>query len=81
MEDGSRKVTRITEVIGLNNNDQYVFRDLFQSKLRGRTPEGRLIAELAPTGQKPTFASQPRDHGMHERIVHSKDLWELSGSE
>ena len=29
--------------------------DLFVSRLQGKTPDGRLMAELEPTGQKPTF--------------------------
>ncbi len=76
-EDGSRKITRITEVLGLNKNNQYAFRDLFLSRMRGKTEEGRVVAELTPTGEKPTFAAEPRDHGLLERIKHSKALWNL----
>ena len=41
-EDGSRKITRITEAFGLDENNQYRTRDLFVSRLVGKTPEGRL---------------------------------------
>ncbi len=77
VEDGSRKVTRITEVLGLDKNNQYEFRDLFLTKLSGKTPDGRVIANLLPTGQKPTFASEPVEQGMVDRIGHSKELWDL----
>ena len=33
-EDGSRKITRITEAVGLDENNQYQTRDLFVSKLQ-----------------------------------------------
>ncbi len=45
-EDGSRKITRITEAAGLDDKNQYVFHDLFVSRLRGKGPDGRLIADL-----------------------------------
>ncbi len=76
VEDGSRKVTRITEVLGLDENNQYRFRDLFQTKMRGQTDDGRVIAELVPTGEKPSFASEPREHGMGARINHSREVWD-----
>ncbi len=75
VEDGSRKVTRITEILGLDDNNQYQFRDLFLSRLSGTTPDGRLIADLVPTGEKPSFASEPAEHGMSGRIHHSRVLW------
>ncbi len=45
-EDGSRKITRITEACGLDEQNRYVLRDLFTSRLHGRTRDGMLIAEL-----------------------------------
>jgi len=78
VEDGSRKVTRITEVCGLNKNNEYVFRDLFLSQLKGQTPDGRIISDLRPTGEKPSFANEPRDHGMLDRVRNSRELWNSS---
>ena len=75
-EDGSRKVTRITEVVGLDDNNQYRTRDLFVSKFHGKTPEGRLIAELAFTGQRPTFCREPYEQGMEEMIHLTEGVWE-----
>jgi len=74
-EDGSRKVSRITEACGLNEKEQYEFRDLFISQLKGRTDDGDLIAELKPSGTKPTFARAAREHGLGEHIVQSAELW------
>ncbi|MBN1395778.1 MAG: hypothetical protein JW959_12215, partial [Pirellulales bacterium] len=74
-EDGSRKITRVTEVVGLDDNNQYRLRDLFVSELRGKTPEGRLIAELVPTGQRPEFAREPYEQGIDEMVHLTEGAW------
>ncbi len=74
-EDGSRKVTRITETCGLDENNQYVSRDLFVSRLKGKRPDGRLIAELVMTGERPSFEADPREQGMADRIRLTGPLW------
>jgi pilus assembly protein CpaF len=73
--DGSRKVTRITEVVGLFDNNQYELRDLFNLQLRGQDADGRLLGSLVPTGELPTFASQPFEHGLDRQLRHSRELW------
>ncbi len=75
-EDGSRKITRIAEVMGLDANNQYQVRDLFVTKLRGRAANGRLIAELLPTGQKPLFSAEAREYGMDAAIDLTSALWD-----
>jgi len=74
-EDGSRKVTRITEAFGLDEKNQYQFRDLFVCRLRGKKPDGTLIAELEPTGEHPTFCREPYEQGMEQMIRHTAGLW------
>ncbi len=74
-EDGSRKVTRITEQLGLDDSDHYQFRDLFVSRLRGRTDEGDLISELEMVGNRPSFASEPSEQGMEAAIRLTSELW------
>ncbi|HUT08885.1 MAG TPA: ATPase, T2SS/T4P/T4SS family [Thermoguttaceae bacterium] len=74
-EDGSRKVTRITEARGLDDNNQYRTCDLYVSRLRGKTAEGRLIAELEPTGERPTFSREPFEQGLGDRIHHTGGMW------
>ncbi|MEX0715735.1 MAG: CpaF family protein [Planctomycetaceae bacterium] len=75
IEDGSRKITRITEATGLDDHDRYTFRDLFVSRLTGRTPEGRLAASLDWTGQKPSFAAELEEQGLSESARLTRDLW------
>jgi pilus assembly protein CpaF len=74
-EDGSRKISRITEARGLNEGNQYQTLDLFVSRLRGRTPDGRLIADLEPTEEKPTFANELRERGMEHLARLTTALW------
>jgi pilus assembly protein CpaF len=74
-EDGSRRVTRIMEVMGLDDKDQYRVQDLFAIRISGKTSDGRLRGRLEATGQRPTFADEPYRHGWDERIVHSHGLW------
>jgi pilus assembly protein CpaF len=73
-EDGSRRITRITEACGLEN-DQYTFRDLFVLKMQGKTREGRILADLKPTGTLPTFAAEAYEQGMDDRIRLTAELW------
>ncbi len=75
-EDGSRKVSRITEACGLDENDRYQFRDLFISRLKGRDSNGALVADLETTGEKPSFTREPYEMGMDDSIRFTKELWE-----
>ena len=74
-EDGSRRLTRITEIEGLDEKEQYRLRDLYVCRFGGKTTAGNLIAKLEPTGQLPTFAAAPYEQGMEDSIKHSGELW------
>ncbi len=74
-QDGSRRITRVSEVTGLDDREQYRVQDLFAIRMSGKTSDGRLQGGLAATGQQPSFAQEPYRHGMDERIVHSRGLW------
>ena len=74
-EDGSRKISRITEVVGLDENGQFKTQDVFECHLTGKLKDGRLAANLAFTGQHPTFAREPQQHGMQDRIKYSSKVW------
>ena len=75
-EDGSRKVSRIAEAYGLDENNQYLFHDIFATRYYGRDDNGRLISQLEFTGSLPTFATEPYEHGLDHEIKHSADCWE-----
>lgn len=74
-EDGSRKITRITEQLGLDEQNRYQFRDLFVSRLRGRDERGNLIADLAMTGERPSFHEEPAEQALHGMIRHTAAMW------
>jgi pilus assembly protein CpaF len=77
-EDGSRRVTRITEVLGLGAEQQYLSRDLFVLRMHGRDAQGRLIGQLEPTGERPSFAAETLEQGLADQIVHSRAIWNLT---
>ncbi len=54
LKDGSRKVTAITEVAGMEG-DMIVLSDIFRFEQTGISPEGRVLGELKPTGIRPLF--------------------------
>jgi pilus assembly protein CpaF len=74
-EDGSRKITRIAEARGLDDNNKYQLADIYVSRLKGRTDEGRLISELEPTGERPTFAREPSEQGMSGIIKLTREVF------
>ncbi len=76
-EDGSRRITRITELLDLDQNNQYQFRELFRNQLNGKTDDGKILASLDPTGELPTFADEPRHHALEKMIEHSSAMWKL----
>jgi pilus assembly protein CpaF len=54
MKDGSRKVTAITEVAGMEG-DIIVLTDIFKFDQTGISQDGRVLGELKPTGIRPLF--------------------------
>ena len=59
MSDGTRKVTHITEVIPeVDEHGKYVTRDIYLFIQRGRTADGKIVGELVPTGNLPTFMEE-----------------------
>jgi pilus assembly protein CpaF len=73
--DGSRKITRIAEAVGLDDKQQYQLRDLFVLRPGGMGADGRLIADLTPTGQQPSFSQEPWEQGLSEMIHHTEGAW------
>jgi pilus assembly protein CpaF len=54
LKDGSRKVTAITEVAGMEG-DTIVLTDIFRFEQTGIGPDGKIIGQLKPTGIRPLF--------------------------
>jgi len=65
LQDGSRKVTHISEVQGFDLQAQkYTVTDLFLRKYHGLDDRGRMQSELCPTGILPSFLPQLEEHGV-----------------
>lgn len=54
LKDGSRKVTSITEVAGMEG-DVVVMTEIFKFEQTGFGADGRVLGELKPTGIRPLF--------------------------
>jgi pilus assembly protein CpaF len=56
--DGSRKVTHISEGIGMDLQGNYQVNDLFLFEQTGRAADGKIIGSLNPTGNLPSFMKE-----------------------
>jgi pilus assembly protein CpaF len=54
LKDGSRKVTAITEVVGMEG-ETVVMTDIFRFEQTGVGENGKIIGELKPSGIRPIF--------------------------
>lgn len=72
--DGSRRVQAISEVLGLDEDNVYQFRDLYQFHTRGFS-EGRIVGQLEPTGESPTFAAEPFALGFGDRVKLTSEVF------
>jgi pilus assembly protein CpaF len=54
LKDGSRKITAITEVVGMEG-DTVVMTDIFKFEQTGLGQGGKILGELKPTGIRPIF--------------------------
>ncbi len=63
--DGSRKVTGISEVAGLEKDFQLDLRDIFTFEQKGMTSEGIIQGEFLPTGYVPKCYEDMKRMGIH----------------
>ncbi len=54
MKDGTRKVTSVTEVNGMEG-DTVVMTEIFKFQQTGMSQDGKVLGELTPTGIRPMF--------------------------
>ena len=65
LQDGSRKVTHITEVLGFDMaSSSYLTQDLFLRSYHGLGPNGEVLSQLVPTGNMPRCLPQLHEHGI-----------------
>ena len=63
LSDGSRKVTAITEVTGLEGS-QIVTQDIFAFEQSGVGSDGKVLGEMKATGAVPTWLDQAKARGI-----------------
>jgi pilus assembly protein CpaF len=63
LKDGSRKVTAITEVAGMEG-DTVVLTDVFKFDQTGVSEDGKILGELKPTGIRPLFTPRLEAAGL-----------------
>ncbi len=64
MPDGSRKITHVTEVVGMEG-DTIITQDVFLFDFRaGRDDSGRVLGQLRPTGIRPALCDRLLDQGI-----------------
>jgi pilus assembly protein CpaF len=63
LRDGSRKVSQITEIVGMEQ-DVITMQDIFEMEQKGATPDGKVIAEFRPTGIRPKILDKMFSQGI-----------------
>jgi len=65
LQDGSRKVTHVTEVVGFDSERQrYELQDILVRKYAGSDTHGKIQSELVRTGVVPSFLPRLAEHGV-----------------
>jgi pilus assembly protein CpaF len=55
LSDGTRKVTAIVEIVGLDERDQFLLRPIFEYVRRGTSLDGKASGEFVSTGYLPSY--------------------------
>ncbi|MFK3959821.1 CpaF family protein [Pseudalkalibacillus hwajinpoensis] len=74
MKDGSRKITRITEVLGMEENI-IVLQDLFVYKETGRNSDGSVEGHFETTGVRPNVSELLEQNGYKISSSWFKEVW------
>ncbi len=78
LRDGTRRITHITEVLGMEG-DVIITQDVFLFDIIGEDPNGRLIGRHRSTGiGRPRFWERARYYGEEERLAAALDAAEVS---
>lgn len=76
LRDGSRRITHVTEVIGMEG-DVVITQDLLLYDIKGEDANGRLLGEHVSTGVgRPHFWERARYFGEEQRLAAALDSME-----
>ena len=68
LRDGSRKVTHITEITGMEG-DVVTMQDLFRFEYEGEDEFGRIIGTQKSTGLRPKLYERAREFNLEEQVL------------
>ncbi|MDX9690220.1 MAG: CpaF family protein [Alphaproteobacteria bacterium] len=68
MRDGSRRITHISEIIGMEG-DVVAMQDLFTCEVTGELPDGRLTVEFKNTGLRPFCLPKAAYYGLEKELL------------
>lgn len=68
MRDGGRRVTHVTEVIGMEG-EVIITQDLFTFEFEGEDENGKLIGKFRSSGIRPNFSHQAAYFGLEKQLL------------
>ncbi|HEX2215411.1 MAG TPA: CpaF family protein [Xanthobacteraceae bacterium] len=81
LRDGSRRITHITEVVGMEG-DVIITQDIFVYDILGEDAHGRMIGRHRSTGiGRPRFWERARYYGEEQRLAAALDAAEVAGAD
>jgi len=69
LSDGSRRVTNVTEVVGLRDDGEVELREIFVFNVKKTSTDGRVEGTFMATGYLPTFLDEFLAHGFADAGV------------
>jgi pilus assembly protein CpaF len=73
LRDGSRRITHITEVVGMEG-DVVILQDLFLYEFQGEDENNNIIGEHRPTGMRPKFWDKARYYGLEGKLAEALQM-------
>ncbi|TCS64028.1 CpaF family protein [Varunaivibrio sulfuroxidans] len=73
LRDGSRKITHVTEVIGMEG-DIVTLQDLYVYEVEGEDANGRLIGAHRHTGMRPSFWDKARYYDQERKLAQALNM-------
>jgi len=68
LRDGSRKVTHITEITGMEG-EVVTMQDLFRFEYEGEDEFGRIMGSQKPSGLRPILYDKAREYGLEKKLL------------
>ena len=73
LRDGSRKITHVTEVLGMEG-DIITLQDIFLFEFEGEDENGKIFGSHEPTGLRPQFWDKARYFGLEQKLAKALNM-------